>query len=208
MSNITNELLEKEIVRLREENKNLKDHVESICKDRVLRLEEENERLKDQIEFVCKNRAVIQKSYAALEEKYNSFVDNATEINMGLLHVRAKVGSYPGVMISVDTVDDDEQLIALVEYNKDSGKIQVSTYDENSDEPRTIYEMKTDLKETAAECRRKVAECEAVLNEAYREINEYPEEVITIREEAELKETIEACNEFYDKFVKFTGEEV
>lgn len=183
MSNITNELLEKEIVRLREENK----------------------KLKNQVEFVCKNREVIQKSYAALEEKYNNFVDNATEINMGLLHVRAKVGSYPGVMISVDTVDD-EQLIALVEYNKDSGKIQVSTYDENSDEPRTIYEMKTDLKETAAECRRKAAECEAVLNEVYRE--EYPEEAITIREEAELKETIEACNEFFDKFVKFTGEEV
>lgn len=184
MSNITNELLEKEIIRLREEN----------------------EKLKDQIDFVCKNREIIQKSYAALEEKYNSFVENATEINMGLLHVSAKVGSYPGVMISVDTTDDDEQLIALVEYNKDSGKIQVSTYDENSDDPRTIYEMKTDLKETAAECRRKVAECEAVLNEAYREENPY--EVITAREEVELEKKIEACNEFYDKFVKFTGEEV
>lgn len=181
---ITNELLEKEIIRLREEN----------------------ERLKDQVEFVCKNREIIQKSYAALEEKYNSFVENATEINMGLLHVRAKVGSYPGVMISVDTTDDDEQLVALVEYNKDSGRLQVSTYDENSDEPRTIYEMKTDLKEKASECRREVAECEAVLNEAYRE--EYPEEVISVREEAELKEKIEICNEFYDKFVKFTGEEV
>lgn len=184
MSNITNELLEKEIIRLREEN----------------------EKLKDQVEFVCKNREIIQKSYAALEEKYKEAVNSATEINMGILHANAKVGSYPGILIECDLPNDKTTPVVLIEYDKDSGKLQVSTYDEVCDEPRSIYALRTDLKEAAAECRREVAECEAVLNEAYKE--EYPEEVITIREEAELKETIEACNEFYDKFVKFTGEEV
>lgn len=196
MSNITNELLEKEIIRLREEN----------------------EKLKDQVEFVCKNREIIQKSYAALEEKYKEAVNSATEINMGILHANAKVGSYPGILIECDLPNDKTTPVVLIEYDKDSGKLQVSTYDEVCDEPRSIYALRTDLKEAAAECRRKVAECEAVLNhKAYREEDpyevitvreEFEHEVITAREEVELEKKIDACNEFYDKFVKFTGEEV
>ncbi len=49
-STITTELLEKEIVRLREENK----------------------KLTNQLEFVCKNREVIQKSFAALVKAHLS----------------------------------------------------------------------------------------------------------------------------------------
>ena len=128
------------------------------------------------------------------------------KIDIGILHAEYKTGSYPGIMICCDLPNEESTPIALIEYNKDSGKIEVSTYDENSEDPRTTYEMKTYLKEEAIACRRKAAECEAVLNEAYRE--EYPEEVITIREEAELKSTMETCNKFYEDFVKFTGDEV
>ena len=189
MSSITTELLEKEIIRLREEN----------------------EKLKNQRDFVCKNREIIQKSYVALEDKYNDAVANATENNMGLLHVNSNNDSDPGIIVTYDAINSingteiERQAAVLVEYNKESGRIQVFTYDRYSDDPINTYDIDTNLKETAAECRRRITECEAVLNEAYME--EHPEEVITVMEEAEIKDEIEQCNEYCKRFTKLTGEE-
>lgn len=186
MSSITTELLEKEIIRLREEN----------------------EKLKNQRDFVCKNREIIQKSYVALEDKYNDAVANATEINMGLLHVNSNNDSDSGIFVTYDSINGTEierQAAVLVEYNKESGRIQVFTYDRYSDDPINTYDIDTNLRETAAECRRRITECEAVLNEAYKE--EYPEEFLTAMEEAELKDDIKQCEEYCKRFTKLTGEE-
>ena len=189
MSAIANELLEKEIIRLREENR----------------------KINDQLNFVCKNREVIQKSYAALEKKYNEFVTNAAEINMGLLHVRKNDKGNPGVFVTYDAINSvngteiERQAAVLVEYNKESGRIQVFIYDRYSDDPINTYDIDTNLRETAAECRRRITECEAVLNEAYKE--EYPEEFLTAMEEAELKDDIKQCEEYCKRFTKLTGEE-
>lgn len=173
-STITTELLEKEIVRLREENK----------------------KLTDQLEFVCKNREIIQKSYAALEEKYNETVNSAKEMHKGVLHVHERKHN-PGMYITCDLPDGESAHLLIVGYNKEKGTLETNFFEENQN---------IDLREIAKAARRTVTTNEAILDEAYR--SEYPEEIITIREEAELKGEIETAENFYNKFVEFTGEEV
>ena len=163
-----------------------------LLENEIKRLREENQRLSEE----C----------ASLREENTVSAECDKDYSFGLLHAHTRAGSYPCIYITCDLPNGDETFVALAEYNKESGKIQVSTYDEISDGPRTVYEMKTDLKEAAAECRRNVTECEAALNEAYRE--EHTDEVITAREEVELRKEIKNAKTFYTKFFELTGEEV